>query len=151
MGDLDPVRLGDLLDGVGRKVGIRRAAQIGRVWSSWPGIVGEAMAEHVEPTSLRDGVLRLRGDSPAWANEVGYLSDDIKQRVNGFLGERLVEEVRVWTGPGRVTRRGAASAAPSAHEAGSVARDPAEALERARRAWAKRRQGGRGASPGVPS
>ena len=140
MSELDPVRLGDLLDAVGRKVGIRRASQIGRVWSSWSGIVGDAIAEHVEPTSLRDGVLRLRGDSPAWANEVGYLSDDIKQRVNGFLGERIVEEVRVWTGPGRVTRRDAGPTASSAEPAGRVAHHPAEAFERARRAWAKRRQ-----------
>jgi len=149
--DLDPIRLGDLLDVVGTKIGVRRAAQIGRLWSSWSGIVGEAIGAHVEPTSLRDGVLRLRADSPAWATEVGYLSNDITLRVNGFLGEQIVQEVRVWTGPGRVTRRPSASAARQVEPAAPAARHPTEAFERARRAWAKRRQSGGGARPRLPS
>ena len=140
----DVVRVGDLLDVVGRRLGLDSAAKAGRIWRAWPEIVGEALARQVEPSSLRGGVLRLRTESPAWANEAIYLSEDIRRRVNGFLRDEAVAEVRVWTAPGRIRRQ----EDRSAREASRVvdvgprpapARHPAEALERARAAWARRR------------
>ena len=142
MGD-DLLRLKDLLPDATGRLGIPSPEATGRVWSAWPEIVGPAVAAHAEPTSLRDGVLRVRADSPAWATEIGYLVDEIRARANAVTGRALVSEVRVWTGPGRSGARGAGG--PEETSTGGVdehdrepARDPAEALERARRAWAKR-------------
>ena len=144
----DPVRLGEVLDAVGRRLGLGAPVQVGRIWRAWPEIVGDAMADHVEPTSLRAGVLRVRTESPAWANEMGYLSDEIRRRVNGFLREEAVVEVRVWTGPGRIRRRQDDSGKAAPREATDrsepgATRHPREALERARAAWARRGSGRR--------
>ena len=144
MGKGDVVRLGDVLDVVGRQLGLGAAAQAGRIWRAWSEIVGEALAQKIEPTSLRGGVLRVRTESPAWANEAVYLSEDIRRRVNDLLREEAVAEVRVWTAPGRIRRPEATSqtGVPHAEGAGAespVNRHPAEALERARAAWARRR------------
>ncbi len=151
----DPLRLKDLLRGATAGLGIPAPEATGRVWARWKEIVGPAVAAHAEPTSLKGGVLRVRADSPAWATEIGYLADEIRSRVNALTGAALVSEVRVWTGP--APSRGAASQAPASFrgavpQASAVdpaasareierepAKDPAEALERARRAWAKRR------------
>ena len=140
----DLLRLKDLLPAATGRLGIPSPEATGRVWSSWKDIVGPAVAAHAEPTSLRDGVLRVRADSPAWATEIGYLADEIRSRANAVTGKKLVSEVRVWTGP-----RPSSSlpgTGPGGHSGGAPtdvgrepARDPAEALERARRAWAKRR------------
>lgn len=142
MGD-DFVRLKDALPGATARLGIPSPEATGRVWSAWKEIVGPAVAAHAEPTSLREGVLRVRADSPAWATEIGYLADDIRSRANAVTGRALVSEVRVWTGPR--PSGGATSGGPgTASETGpggpdrEPAQDPVEALERARRAWAKR-------------
>lgn len=110
------------------------------MWSAWPEIVGPAVAAHAEPTSLRDGVLRVRADSPAWATEIGYLVDEIRSRANAVTGRALVTEVRVWTGPGSTlaTAPPGDPSGPSPAPARDRPDDPAEALDRARRAWAKR-------------
>lgn len=151
MGD-DFLRLKDLLSGATSRLGIPSPEATGRLWSAWPEIVGPAVAAHAEPTSLRDGVLRVRADSPAWATEIGYLVDEIRSRANAVTGRALVSEVRVWTGPGRPATKGAGGASsgagdepdrePARDPRGAVStgpQDPMEALERARRAWAKRR------------
>ena len=141
----DPLRLKDLLPGATGKLGIPSPEATGRVWSAWKDIVGPAVAAHAEPTSLREGVLRVRADSPAWATEIGYLADEIRSRANAATGRTLVLEVRVWTGPRPAS--GGSTAGRAEEGAGAPAdpdreppRDPAEALERARRAWAKRRR-----------
>ena len=142
----DPLRLKDLLSGATGRLGIPSPEATGRVWSAWREIVGPAVAAHAEPTSLREGVLRVRADSPAWATEIGYLVEEIRSRVNAATGRPLVSEVRVWTGPrprGTAPAEGDPSRAHADPEDPEKERpqDPAEALERARRAWARRRRG----------
>jgi predicted nucleic acid-binding Zn ribbon protein len=138
----EPLPLKDLLPDATGRLGIPSPEATGRVWSAWEEIVGPAVAAHAEPTSLRAGVLRIRADSPAWATEIGYLADEIRSRANAVTGRGLVSEVRVWTGP----RSALPPGPPAARGEGSAelerdhVRDPAEALERARRAWAKRRR-----------
>ena len=141
----DPLRLKDLLPGATGRLGIPSPEATGRVWSAWREIVGPAVAAHAEPTSLREGVLKVRADSPAWATEIGYLVEEIRSRVNAAAGGSLVSEVRVWTGP-RPPGGTPAGGGPSGPRAGAEGpekerpQDPAEALERARRAWARRRR-----------
>jgi len=137
------VRIRDVLDGLSTRVGLGRSRDASVIWSRWTEIVGDAIGAHAEPSSLREGVLKVRADSPAWAAELGYLAADIRTRANSLIGREAVVEVRVWTGPGRVggTTKRAATAAkttPSAPDKRPPASDPLEAFERARAAWRRR-------------
>jgi hypothetical protein len=144
MGD-DLVRIRDVLDGFGIKVGLGRSKDASVIWSRWPEIVGDAVAAHAEPSSLRDGVLKVRADSPTWAAELGYLVEEIRGKANALIGGQSVVEVRVWTGPGRVskeaTRHTGVSSDPAEADRSAKrppAADPREAFERAREAWRRR-------------
>ena len=135
----EPHRLVEILDAVGRGLGFARPVETGRLWRAWGEVVGDAVATHTEPTSLRDRVLRVRADSPTWAAEVGYLREEIRRRANAFLGDEVIDEVRVWTGPGRPRRQKDGLRREGARpDLRPVATHPAEAFERARRAWGKR-------------
>ena len=151
MDPTDPPSIGELLDGeTGGRLGIGAARATGAIFATWPGIVGPSVAAHAAPTSLRDGVLRVRADSPVWATEITYLGDAIRTQANEAVGRDVVHRVEVWTGPpstapGPHTHGPAPSSAPSAPAASDLpegpaeARDPSTALERARRAWEARR------------
>jgi predicted nucleic acid-binding Zn ribbon protein len=141
------VRIRDVLDGFGVKVGLGRSRDANVIWSRWIEIVGDAISAHAEPSSLRDGVLKVRADSPTWAAELGYLVSEIKDRANALIGRPAVTEVRVWTGPGRVSRNNKRESSRSASARSTTpgeaikkgpAKDPQEALERAREAWRRR-------------
>ena len=148
----DPERIGKLLGAAGSAFGLASPAQVGKVWAEWRAIVGPGIAAHAEPTSLREGTLRVRADSPAWATELGYLGGEIKARVNRAVGSELVREVRVWIGPRRKPAGSRAEPAePVVEPVGKQpVDDPEEAFERARRAWSKRTGRGRsGPHPGA--
>ena len=77
----------------------------------WDQVVGVENARHSYPVGLRDGILTIRCDSPAWTTTLTYmiplLTDTIRRRLEGLT----INEVRV-TGPqqqgfsrGRMTRR----------------------------------------------
>jgi predicted nucleic acid-binding Zn ribbon protein len=152
--DLFPLK--DLLPAATGRLGIPSPEATGRVWSAWKDIVGPAVAAHADPTSLRDGVLRVRADSPAWATEIGYLVEEIRSRANAVTGRPLVSEVRVWTGPAPAGGGSPAHGPKEAPEHPAAdgrerPQDPAEALERAHRAWSRRHpRGGSSRHPEIP-
>ena len=143
-----PHRLKDLLGSVGTRLGVEDARATGVLWARWAEIVGESIAANAEPTSLKKGILRIRATSPTWAQELTYLVEEIKTRANEIAGSEVVREIRVWTGPGRVTQttpRPAGGVHSGSAEGTQV--DPPEAtpenlekaFEKARRAWVRRR------------
>lgn len=143
MRDRDVAKLKDLLGPVGKKLRLEDPAAAGAIWRRWPQIVGEDIARNAEPTSLKEGVLRIRTSSPTWATEMSYLANDIKDRVNKALGKHLVHEVKVWTTPEPIKR--AREAGHNATMTVSVpskapAKDPETAFQRAFQAWSKKRK-----------
>lgn len=119
------------------------ARRVGVLWRRWTEIVGDDVAAHAQPSSLRRGVLRIRADSPGWANEIKYLADEIRRRANEVAGAEVVTEVRLWVGPGERAGApdtgGAPAPAPAPRKRPD---DPLEAVARARLSWLRRRRSG---------
>lgn len=139
------VRMRDLLSNFGRRIGMPDAPATGVIWSKWRDIVGPQIADHAEPSSLKDGVLRVRTDSPTWATEIGYMGAQIASAANRVAGRDMVQRVVVWTGPKPITSesQGAANVTGGQKKEGRrrpVPEDPKVAFEAARAAWEKRRQ-----------
>lgn len=91
----DPVGIRSLLVELAAKFGIGDAAETVRLFAAWERIVGPQVASRCRPEVLKDGVLKVRTSSPAWAAEVKYLSAQIARRVNDEVGKELVREVKV--------------------------------------------------------
>ena len=69
--------------------------------------MGPAVAAHVRPVRLDQGVLTVEADEPAWATQVKFLSGDIVERL-AVVAQVHIERIEV-----RVGRPGRASSAPS--------------------------------------
>ena len=144
-----PDRIKDLLSGAARKFGIEDAAAVSRIWGRWNEVVGPEISAHAQPVSLKGGVLRVQAESPVWATEIGYLADEIRARINGSVGSTVVHSVTVFTARSgamsndrrrRDPAAGNRSERASETSPGGASKDPFEAFERARRAWAARRR-----------
>jgi predicted nucleic acid-binding Zn ribbon protein len=141
----EPAPLRGLLGPAASGYGLDDALAAGTLSKRWVEVVGPDVAAHAEPTSLREGVLRVRADSPVWAHEIGYLAAEIKRRANETLGRQAVSEVKVWNAPGTPVGGQGAGAARSASRSPErspeeLEQDPQTALEKARSAWAARRR-----------
>ncbi len=65
------------------------------VFAHWEQLVGPALADHARPVSLRDGVLLVAVDQPAWATQVRFLATQVLERIAESTGRRDVTDLRV--------------------------------------------------------
>jgi predicted nucleic acid-binding Zn ribbon protein len=69
-----------------------------RIFADWAGLVGEDIARHCEPQSLRAGELRISAESSAWATQLRMMATKMLARLADELGAGVVTALVV-TGP----------------------------------------------------
>ncbi|MFM7063686.1 MAG: DUF721 domain-containing protein [Actinomycetes bacterium] len=82
-----------------RTLGLARADTFAQVEESWSQLVGQRLAPHAQPRSLRDGVLVVVAQDPAVAEHLRWSSADLAQAVNAVCGGAEVTRVEVRVGP----------------------------------------------------
>ncbi|MCX6640598.1 MAG: DUF721 domain-containing protein [bacterium] len=63
--------------------------------SEWEEIVGTTIFNHVKPTALSGSVLTLQADSSVWRQQVSFLKNDLKDRINSKLGYIKIRDIKV--------------------------------------------------------
>ena len=100
----DPAGIKNLLAQLASQWGMQSPLEVARLFNSWEQIVGAEIAAKCRPTSLKDGLLKVRTESPAWASQFKYFGPEVAKQVNLQLGKPLVREVKIWLQPGPETR-----------------------------------------------
>lgn len=95
----EPKPLGELVGALVAGRGWSERMALGRLRDAWPRVVGALVAGRSEPVRLRDGVLTIRVESGAWANELTLLAPTLAVKVDAFLGGGSVRAVKVTAGP----------------------------------------------------
>ena len=63
--------------------------------SHWYEIVGKDIAEHAKPLKLANKILYIQVDSPLWAQELGFLKDEILDRLKSYAtDDQALNDVR---------------------------------------------------------
>lgn len=90
----EPRKVAEYLDRATGRLGVPNAGLLGAVFSGWTDLVGAEIAAHAQPRSLREGVLTVDVDQPAWAAQLRYLATDLVTRIAGFTGSSEVSEIQ---------------------------------------------------------
>jgi predicted nucleic acid-binding Zn ribbon protein len=93
--DNDPKPVAASLDRVAAKLGAPKVAALSVVFSRWEDVVGQSVAVHTRPLSLRDGRLVVGVDEPGWATQLTYLTADLLRRLEELIGPGVVTAVEV--------------------------------------------------------
>jgi predicted nucleic acid-binding Zn ribbon protein len=93
--DRDPQSLGSVVNRVAADNNWIDPLSIGTVIARWAVVVGDQVAEHTSPESLRDGELVVQADSTAWATEMKLLAATVLRRLDEELGRDVVRKVTV--------------------------------------------------------
>jgi predicted nucleic acid-binding Zn ribbon protein len=67
----------------------------GSVFGQWPTVVGEQIAEHANPASLRDGVLTVEAESTAWATQLRMVQAQLLAKIAAAVGDGVVTSLRI--------------------------------------------------------
>jgi len=94
----DPQPLGIAARDLSKTRGWSSRVAEGTVFAHWPTVVGEQIAEHAEPTALRDGVLSVAAESTAWATQLRMVQGQLLAKIAAAVGDGVVTALKI-TGP----------------------------------------------------
>jgi predicted nucleic acid-binding Zn ribbon protein len=85
----------DLLPTLMQKLGLRERLHENEVMEAWSEIVGDFIAAHSTPASLREGVLYVRVLQPALHYELEQISKaEILRKLKRRFGAKTIREIR---------------------------------------------------------
>lgn len=64
------------------------------IWSAWKEIVGESIAFNAQPRSIRNRILFVDVSHQTWIQQLQFLKPTLLEKVNTFLGEPRVQDIR---------------------------------------------------------
>ncbi|MDP2972061.1 MAG: DUF721 domain-containing protein [Deltaproteobacteria bacterium] len=75
------------------------------IWGACKEIVGEAIALQTQPRAIRNHILFIDVSHSTWMQQLQFLKPTLLGKINGFLGESLIEDIRFKVGkiPAAVT------------------------------------------------
>jgi hypothetical protein len=68
------------------------------IWGAWKEIVGESVALHARPHAIRNRILFVYVSHPTWVQQLQFLKSALIDKINTFLGEPLVCDIRFHLG-----------------------------------------------------
>lgn len=127
--NLRPDLLAGLLPTVLQRVDPERQLRAYAVWQCWDSEVGDAIARRAQPARFRNGILFVTVESHTWMQELQFLKEDIRAKLNARLGETDPPLIRdVYFVSGSVAKKRAAAATTPSPPAESRAEEPRAAL-----------------------
>ena len=67
------------------------------IFNHWPDIVGSDIGNKTKPEKLLRQTLYISVTSSTWANELSLMSGQLIKKINDFVGETVVKELRFKT------------------------------------------------------
>jgi hypothetical protein len=64
------------------------------ILGAWKEIVGESVAGHSQPHSIRNRILFIDVAHPTWMQQLQFLKPTLLEKINTFLGEPLIQDIR---------------------------------------------------------
>jgi hypothetical protein len=61
----------------------------------WPRVVGRGIAQQTRPVAFAAGRLTLATSCPTWAAQLRHLAEEIRARINNYLGSPIVRKLCV--------------------------------------------------------
>ncbi|HJQ46081.1 MAG TPA: DciA family protein [Amycolatopsis sp.] len=91
----DPQPLGRLVSRLSADRGWAPRLAHGQVFGEWARLVGEEVAEHAQPVTLKDGELTVRASSTAWATQLRLLQGQLLKKIAAAVGHGVVKRMRI--------------------------------------------------------
>jgi predicted nucleic acid-binding Zn ribbon protein len=81
--------LGDVL----KRVDPEQQMRVYGIWKFWADEVGELIARRTQPSRFRNGILFVTVATQSWMQELQFMKDSIREKLNARLGADLVRDI----------------------------------------------------------
>lgn len=93
-----PLSLGDVARQEFSSLGLADRLREADIWKLWPEVVGPAVAARAMPLRIIRGTLTIAVSSGPWKQELVYLKDMMKDKLNERLGSETVQDIVLKSG-----------------------------------------------------
>src|SRR5882757_11557009 len=91
----DPQPLGSATSDLARSRGWSGRVAEGSVFGQWATVVGDQIAEHANPATLRGGVLTVGAESTALATQLRMVQAQMLAKIAAAVGDSVVTSVKI--------------------------------------------------------
>jgi len=89
-----PRHISSILEGTLKALEIDVPLKSYSVLAAWKEIVGESLAFHTQPRSIRNRILFLDVSHPTWIQQLQFLKPTLLEKINHFLGGPHIQDIR---------------------------------------------------------
>jgi hypothetical protein len=93
-----PSRVEDVLQRVLQRVDPDKQLHAHTIWTFWDDEVGPTIARRAQPARFRNGILFVTVATHSWMQELQFVKDELRERLNQRLGSDLVRDIFFHTG-----------------------------------------------------
>ncbi len=88
-----PARAGDLVDKLLTGFGLDERLHQYKALIIWEDVVGPQIAARTRPVRIREGVLEINVDQPAWMQQLQLMKPKILAQLNAELGKAAIKDL----------------------------------------------------------
>lgn len=93
-----PQPIGEILSAAFKKRGMAVQIEQNAASKLWSKAVGPKIAAQTRPDILRAGTLFVRTTSSVWVQQLHFMKDDIRQKLNTLAGKTIVRDIHFTIG-----------------------------------------------------
>ena len=90
--------IGEILFSAFKRRGMAAKLEENAVLKFWPKTVGKQIAMQTQPDILRGGTLFVKTTSSVWVQQLHFMKDEIRQKLNELAGKETIKEIRFSVG-----------------------------------------------------
>ena len=64
------------------------------IWGAWKELVGDSVALQTQPRAIRNRILFIDVSHSTWMQQLQFLKPTLLEKINNFLGEPLIQDIR---------------------------------------------------------
>jgi predicted nucleic acid-binding Zn ribbon protein len=105
--------IGEVLFSVLKKRGMASKLEENALLKLWPQAVGSQIASQTKPDSFRNGTLFVKTVSSVWVQQLHFIKEEIRCKLNELSGKTGIKEIRFIVGHKLVREKGAENMSPA--------------------------------------
>lgn len=91
-------KVGEILQKSIQRMDLSRRLEEYGVWPIWNEVVGPTIARNAQPERIRQGTLFVKVPSPTWMQQLQYMKEMVREKLNQSLGREVVKNIFFFVG-----------------------------------------------------
>src|SRR5512137_458088 len=89
-----PKPIGPILESTLKGLEVDSQLKAYSIWGAWRDIVGDSLADQTQPRAIRNRILFMDVSHPTWIQQLQFLKPRLLEKLNAFLGQPLLQDIR---------------------------------------------------------